>query len=61
MTRMDSQLENLETAVYVFEERLNIMDTMDLETSQQKSEAVGEEEDALKEEATMETIRALGD
>jgi hypothetical protein len=51
----------METTVDVFEERLNRMDTMDLEASQQKSEAVVEEEDALKEEAAKETIGALVD
>jgi hypothetical protein len=33
MTRMDSQLEKMETTVYAFEERLNRMDIMDLEAS----------------------------
>jgi nitrate reductase NapAB chaperone NapD len=33
MTTMDSQLEKMEAVVYVFKDRLNKMDTMDLEAS----------------------------
>jgi hypothetical protein len=37
------------------------MDTTDLETNQEKSEAVTEEQDSPKEEAALGTIRALED
>jgi hypothetical protein len=38
MARVDSQLEKMEATVDVFEERLNRMDTTDLEANQEKSE-----------------------
>jgi hypothetical protein len=51
----------IEAAVDVFEKGLKKMDTTDLETNQEKSEAVTEKQDAPKEEAAVETIRALDD
>ncbi|XP_023720006.1 uncharacterized protein LOC111871262 [Cryptotermes secundus] len=52
MARLGSQLEKMEATVDVFKERLNKMDTTDLE-------AVAEQQDAPKEEAMVETIRVL--
>jgi predicted protein tyrosine phosphatase len=54
MARMSSQLEKMEATVDVFEERLNKMDIIDLE-------AIEEQQDAPKEEAVVETMRALVD
>jgi hypothetical protein len=59
MARMNSQLEKMEAAVDVFEERLNKMATTDLEANREKSEAVAEQQDAHKEEAAVETIGDL--
>jgi hypothetical protein len=61
MGRMDSQLEKMETAVDVFEKGLKKMDTTDLETIHEESEAITEKQGAPKEEAALETIRALED
>jgi hypothetical protein len=61
MVRKDSQLEKIEAAVEVFEERLNKTDTVDFEANREKSEAVAEQQDAPKEEAAVETIGALVD
>jgi hypothetical protein len=61
MTRMDSQLQKMETAVDAFEERLNKMNTMNLEAKQEKLEAVAEQQEVPKEEAAVETIGALVD
>jgi hypothetical protein len=58
MAKMDSQLEKMEVLAVVFEEKLNKMDTMDLEANPEKSEPVAEQQDTPKEEATVETIGA---
>jgi ribosome-binding ATPase YchF (GTP1/OBG family) len=42
MARMDFQLEKMEAVVDVFEERLNKMDTTDLEDNQEKSKGIYE-------------------
>jgi hypothetical protein len=51
MARMDSQLEKMEDTMDVFKEKLNKMDTTDLEANREKSGPVAEQQDALKEEA----------
>jgi hypothetical protein len=48
MARMYSQLENLEVALDIFEERLKKMDTTDLEVSREKSESVMEQQGVPK-------------
>jgi hypothetical protein len=61
MARMDSQLEKIEAVVDVFEERLNGMDTADVEANRETSGAIVEQQDGPNEEAMVETIAALED
>jgi hypothetical protein len=51
----------MEVSVHVFEESLNKMDTMDLEASWEKSEAVAVDQEVPKEEAAVATIGAVED
>jgi hypothetical protein len=57
--RMDSELEKMEAAVELFEERLNKMETTDLETKRGNSEAVAYQQEVPNEEAEVETVGAL--
>jgi hypothetical protein len=59
MMARKSQLEEIKNAVDVCEKRLNKMDTMDLETSREKSNAVVEQRDVPKEEAAVKTTGPL--
>jgi phage-related minor tail protein len=58
MARMDSQIEKMEDAVNVFKERLNKMDTTDLEANREMSEVVAEQHDIPKEDDGVKTIGA---
>jgi hypothetical protein len=60
-SRMDSHVEKMEAAVDVFEERLNEMDTTDLEGNREYSEAVAEKQDVPKGEAAVANIGPLVD
>jgi hypothetical protein len=51
----------METTEVVFEERLNKMDTADLDDNWEKSEAVAEQHDDPKEEAAEKIVGALED
>jgi hypothetical protein len=57
--KIKAGLEEMETAGFVYKERLNKMDTVDLEANREKLEAVVEHREAPKEEATVETFGAL--
>jgi hypothetical protein len=61
MTRMDSQLQKIKAMVDVFEERLNKMNTMNLEANQKKLEAIVEQQEVPREETVVQTIRTLVD
>jgi hypothetical protein len=61
MAKSDSQLEKKEAAMDVSEERLNKMDTMDLEANREKSETVAEKQGVSREDAAVETTRVLAD
>jgi hypothetical protein len=56
--KMKANLEEMETGD-VFEERLNKMDTTDLEANHEKCEAMPEHQEAPKVEAAVEIARAL--
>lgn len=60
-SRMDSQVEKMGATVDVFEEKLNEMDTMDLEGNRENSEAIVEQQYAPKEETAIKNIGALVD
>jgi hypothetical protein len=51
----------MEAAVDVFEERLDKMDTTDLEANPEETEAVVERQEIQNEEAAVGTFRALED
>jgi hypothetical protein len=53
--------DEMEAAVDVFEERLDKMDTMDLEASREKAEAIAVHQEVPKEGTAVETIVALVD
>jgi hypothetical protein len=53
--------EKMKAMAGVFKERLDKMNTTDLEANQEKSNAVAEHQEVPKEEAAVETIRALED
>jgi hypothetical protein len=57
MARVDSELKKMEAMLDVFEERLNIMNTTDLEANQEKSEITVEQQAAYKEEVAVDQYR----
>jgi hypothetical protein len=59
--KMKAVSEEMEVMVEVFEERLDKMDTMDLEANEAKSDATVEHQETAKEEAVVATIGALED
>jgi hypothetical protein len=56
-----ANLEEMGVTVNVFEERLDKMDTTDLEANRQKLDTIAVYQDVPNEEAAVETIRALED
>jgi hypothetical protein len=59
--KMKASLEEMQATVDVFKERLDKMDTKDLETNQEKLDAITEHQDVPEEEATVETTGTLED
>jgi valyl-tRNA synthetase len=53
IVRIHSQLEAMEAALDISEERLNKMDTTDLEANREKLEALAEQQDVPKAEAAV--------
>jgi hypothetical protein len=49
----------MKAAMDVFKERMDKMDTMDLEVNREKSEATAVHHKSLKKEAKVENVRAL--
>jgi hypothetical protein len=59
MAMMDSHLEKMEAMVNVFEERFKKMETTDLEANPEERESKAEHEEVPKEEAAVQSVRAL--
>jgi hypothetical protein len=58
---MKVSLEEMETAVGVFEDRLDKMDTTDVEANTEGKKTIAEQQEVHNEEAAVEMIRGLKD